>query len=93
MMWIQGRRAAMLLGGALLLVVAGLFVWPTPYRELAISSSTPSVLAAREQRFTHRVDVLTRFGWKPLGPLPSASSDPVAEYLAKYGAPDSTRPR
>lgn len=43
------------------------FIWPTPYRELRIRTSS-DVLAAREQRFTGRVEFLSDDGWHPVVP-------------------------
>lgn len=42
------------------------YVWPTPYRPIALQWALPRVMAAREHRFTGRVDVLTPSGWHPL---------------------------
>jgi hypothetical protein len=41
------------------------FVWPTPYRQLPVPVQPANfqVLAARENRFTGTVQLLTIFGW------------------------------
>ena len=97
------RRLPLLLIGAALLVGFGAFIWPTPYRPIALKNSR-AILAARQQRVTGRVDVLTKTGWHalepsaPLLPTPDKgdSADAVAAYLAKYGKgatpSDSARP-
>lgn len=60
---------------------AAIFIWPTRYRTVPIV--TPRFLAARENRFTGAVDVLTPEGWHRLGPKDTAG-DPVAAYLRSY---------
>ena len=66
------------------------FVWPTKYRPIAISSSTPRVIAARENRFTGEVELLIApSGWRrvPGVSAPTAkgdSLDPLAGYTPDW---------
>jgi hypothetical protein len=63
-------RVAVAVGVAVAVAIAlaalGVTVWPTPYREFALRRAPARILAARQQRLTGRVDVLTAAGWFPL---------------------------
>jgi hypothetical protein len=43
------------------------YIWPTKYRAISLApGAAEEVLAARENRFTGDVQILTVGGWKPL---------------------------
>lgn len=74
-------RRAVAVGGLVLLAAgAAWYVWPTPYRDFSLRASPNSVLAARQQRFSRRVDVLTRAGWRP---LVQTADDSLAERMTE----------
>ena len=56
-------RAATMAAVALLLVLVGYYVWPTPYRFYPATGQLAQVLGYRESRLTGLVDVLTPKGW------------------------------
>ena len=63
-----GRRVA-LAAAAIALALFCALVWPTRYREIRVRTS-PQVLAARQDRFTGRVELLTRDGrWRRPEPV------------------------
>lgn len=66
----------------LALVACAWLVWPTPYRTLSIPR-TPHILAAREQRFTGRVELLTSHGWIVAQP-PTAPDDTTGDLWSQY---------
>jgi hypothetical protein len=67
------------------------FVWPTPWRPLPIATAAgqPRILAAREHRWTGRVELLTRIGWVPATPTPGAASPPVSPTMPMGPARDT----
>lgn len=72
--------------------VLAVYVWPTPYRAIEIRP-TPRILAAREHRFTHQVQLLTSEGWRDVSSaLPRDSTrgnnadttDPLSTYTPNW---------
>jgi len=49
------------------LLAFGWWVWPTRYRSLPLTRPPSRVLAARQDRLTGEVDLLTATGWHRLG--------------------------
>lgn len=79
MVYVKNRRWALfaLLLGA---VAVAAFIWPTRYRPIELSPAA-RYLAARENRFTGAVDVLTPAGWRPLIQVaPKDTTDPLSGY-------------
>lgn len=74
-------------GSALLmtLMVVVVTVWPTRYRAIDIRPS-PRVLAARENRFTGRIEFLTRSGWVGVNAATVADTtwDPLSGYTPNW---------
>lgn len=61
-------------------------VWPTAYRTIPVNPGQPRILAAREQRFTGRVELLLRDGWHD-AVAPRAvidSTDPLGGYTPDW---------
>lgn len=71
-------RVALAACALALVTLITLFVWPTAWRTIPVATSNPAVFAAREQRFTGRVELLMRSGWKVAAP------DLVDEYRAQH---------
>jgi hypothetical protein len=70
-----------------LVACVAIYVWPTAYRSIAIVPSNPRILAAREHRFTHKVQLLTRAGWIDVSALPTGKDtawDPLANYSPNW---------
>jgi hypothetical protein len=77
----------------ILAAVVAAYVWPTAYRPIAIQPSA-RILAAREQRFTHRVQLLTVEGWRDVrralprdstrGNTADTTWDPLSNYTPNW---------
>lgn len=70
---------------AALLTAFAVFVWPTMYRPIPLSAPGLRLLAARENRVTGQVELLTRQGWARVPP----PVDALDSLLRKYGGDQS----
>ncbi|MHB1095560.1 MAG: hypothetical protein ACYC3F_05245 [Gemmatimonadaceae bacterium] len=68
-------HAGKLLAAGVLLVF-GLFVWPTPYRYLTWRAEDIA-WPVRVSRLTGRAELLSRIGWLPMAPEPIAKRSAI----------------
>jgi hypothetical protein len=69
----------------LLVLLFGVFVWPTPYRYDKLHEDVQDVYTVRINRFTGRLQILTLYGWRS-GPLetPTPAPTPTAISTPKF---------
>lgn len=73
----------------ILLAAGAALVWPTAYRPIPLRAGPARYFAAREQRFTGRIEFLTAFGWRPVMRRPQAA-DPLDSLMREFGVRDTT---